>query len=301
MNDAAGVAVEFPKRRRFRRKSNKRVVVQRRPVLVAAADAMGAVGRAVGRGVAKIVRPVAVLAFLAAAGFGGRWGLLHVLQSPRFAVALVDVGRTSHVSKDEIVALAGVSLGAKLLTVDPDEVAARVARHPWVLSVHVERKLPATLRIDVVERTAVAVAMLNGLYLVDADGHAFKRATTAEAVGRVILTGIERGQYAESPDVVRAAYRDALVLLDEYGRNTERPPLSEIRIDPRHGFSLHFLQSGAEVRLGTAAYSEKLARLDQILDALRRAGLDAPGVLRIVHLDGPAESRVSMRLSLGDS
>ena len=53
MNDGAGLSVEFPKRRSFRRKSNKRVVVQRKPVLVAAADGVGAVGRAVGRGVAK--------------------------------------------------------------------------------------------------------------------------------------------------------------------------------------------------------------------------------------------------------
>lgn len=301
MNETPSLSVEFPKPRRFRRKSNKRVVVQRKPLFVSFADGLGALGTGVAVGISKIARPFAVIAFVALVVAGGRWGLLHVLNSPRFAVTKVLVGHTQHVSEAEITALAGVDLGAKLLTVDTDAVAARVAEHPWVRSVHVERKLPSALQIDVVERSAVAVAMLNGLYLLDAEGHAFKRATTAEAVGLVILTGIERNQYAERPDAVRAAYREALVLLDEYNRAPNRPKLSEIRIDPRYGFSLHLLQSGAELRLGNGTYSEKLARLDQILDALKRAGLDAPAVLRIVHLDGPAESRVSMRLALGDS
>jgi cell division protein FtsQ len=301
MNETPTLSVEFPKPRRFRRKSNKRVVVQRKPVLVSLADGIAAFGRGMALGAGKVARPVAVLSFVAFVAVGGRWGLLHVLNSPRFAVTKVMVGHTQHVTEAEIVSLGGVALGSKLLLVDTDAVAARVAEHPWVLSVHVERKLPSALQIDVVERSSVAVAMLNGLYLLDADGHAFKRATTAEAAGLVILTGIERNQYAERPDAVRAAYRDALVLLNEYNRGVNRPKLSEIRIDPRYGFSLHFLQSGAEMRLGNGSYSEKLARLDQILDALKRAGLDAPAVLRIVHLDGPAESRVSMRLSLGDS
>jgi cell division protein FtsQ len=301
MNETPTLSVEFPKPRRFRRKSNKRVVVQRKPLFVSFADGVTALGRAVALGAGKIARPMAVLSFVAFVAVGGRWGLLHVLNSPRFAVTRVAVGHTQHVTEAEIVALAAVPLGAKLLLVDTDEVAARVAEHPWVMSVHVERKLPSALQIDVVERSSAAVAMLNGLYLLDADGHAFKRATTAEAAGLVILTGIERNQYAERPDAVRAAYRDALALLYEYQKSPNRPKLSEIRIDPRYGFSLHLLQSGAELRLGNGSYGEKLARLDQILDALKRAGLDAPAVLRIVHLDGPAESRVSMRLSLGDS
>ncbi|MDX2018755.1 MAG: FtsQ-type POTRA domain-containing protein [Deltaproteobacteria bacterium] len=301
MNDTPVLQVEFPKPKRFRRRSNKRVVVQRKPLSVSVVDGVAALGRGLGLVVRKLARPVLMLAFFAAVIVGGRWGLLHVLKSPRFALAQILVGPTQHISHAEVINLAGVELGAKLLSVDPDEVAARVAQHPWVFSVHVERKLPAALQIDIVERNAAAVAMLGGLYLVDEEGHAFKRATTAEAAGLVIFTGIEREQYTERPDAVRAAYKDALGLLAEYSRNPKRPKLSEIRIDPRYGYSLHFLQSGAEVRLGNSSYSEKLARLDQILDALQHAGLDAPGVLRIVHLDGPADSRVSMRLSLGDS
>ncbi len=294
-------AFETLRRSRFRRRSNKRVVIQRKPLLVWVADGVSALARAVMTLGRKGMRPVAVVAFVVGVVVGGRWALLHVLDSPRFAVSQVLVGPTKSVNPDELIALANVAPGEKLLSVNPDEVASRVAAHPWVVAVHVERKLPSTLQIDVEERRAAAAAMLGGLYLVDDQGQPFKRAVTAEAAGLVILTGIDRAQYTENPAAVRAAYRSALALLEQYRYKRGRPPLSEIRVDPRFGFTLYFLESGAEVRLGTESHSEKLARLDQILDALAHAGLDAPKVMRIVHLDTSADNRVAMRLALGDS
>ncbi len=294
-------AIELPRRRLLRKRSNKRVVVQRKPLFVAMADAVTALGQALWGFGRRALRPVAVVSFVVGVVVGGRWALIHVLNSPRFAVSQVLVGPTHSVNPQEIILLTGVTTGQKLLSIDPDEVAARVATHPWVLSVRVERKLPASLQVDVVERKAAAVAMLGGMYLLDEQGHPFKRALTSEAVGLVIVTGLEREQYAANPSAARAAYQQALALLSLYQRETNRPALSEIRIEPRYGYSLYFLDSGAQVRLGRDSHSEKLARLDQILDALKHAGLDGPSVLRIVHLDTSVDGRVAVRLALGDS
>ena len=293
-------AIELP-RRRLRRRSNKRVVVQRKPLFVMLADAIAALAKAIWAFARRASRPVAVIGFVVGVVVGGRWALLHVLDSPRFAVSQVLVGPTKDVNPAEIIALTGVEPGQKLLSIDPDAVAARVATHPWVLSVRVERKLPATLQVDVVEREAVAVAMLGGLYLLDELGQPFKRAMTSEAAGRVVVTGVDRDQYAENPVAVRAAYRQALALLALYQRGKDRPALSEIRIEPRYGYSLYLLDSGAEIRLGLDSHGEKLARLDQILDALKHAGLNGASVLRIVHLDTSVDGRVAIRLALGDS
>ena len=294
-------ALDLPRRRRLRRRSNKRVVVQRKPLFVMLADGVGAVARAGWGAACKALRPVAVVAFLVGVVIGGRWALLHILSSPRFAVSQVVVGPTENVNPAEIIALTGVSPGEKLLSIDPDKVAAKVATHPWVLSVRVERKLPSTLQVDVVERRAVAVAMLGGMYLLDDSGQPFKRAVTSEAAGRVVVTGLDREQYATNPVAVRAAYRQALALLSVYQRGGHRPALSEIRIEPRYGYSLYLHASGAEIRLGLDSHGEKLARLDQILDALKHAGLDGASVLRIVHLDTSVDGRVAIRLALGDS
>jgi cell division septal protein FtsQ len=74
-----------------------------------------------------------------------------------------------------------------------------------------------------------------------------------------------------------------------------RPALSEVHIDPRYGFSLLLYDGGGEIRLGRGDYTDKLARLDRILAALR--ALDRPAVLRTVHLDGPNRDRVPVRLA----
>ncbi|MDB4983566.1 MAG: hypothetical protein JWM82_4318, partial [Myxococcales bacterium] len=73
-----------------------------------------------------------------------------------------------------------------------------------------------------------------------------------------------------------------------------RPPLSEIHVDPRAGFSLVLFDGGGEVLLGRGDWSGKLARLDAILGALGPRG---PAALRTVHLDGPSRDRVAVRLA----
>src|SRR5206468_4217250 len=82
----------------------------------------------------------------------------------------------------------------------------KVAAHPWVAGVRVDRQLPSVLSIEIVERQAVAVAVLGGLYLVDPAGRPFKRATMEEADGLPVITGLSRDQYTETRDATEAAF-----------------------------------------------------------------------------------------------
>jgi cell division protein FtsQ len=187
-----------------------------------------------------------------------------------------------------------------LLSIDTDEVAARVASHPWIAAARVRRELPSALAIDVTERSAAAIAVLGSLYLIDEGGHPFKRATLDEADGLVLLTGISRQQYAAFRDASAAAYREALAILDEYrspDSGKARPALSEVHIDPRYGFSLILNDGGAEIRLGRGDYTDKLERLDRIFAGLPSFGARGLASLQTVHLDGPNRDRVPIRLA----
>ena len=69
----------------------------------------------------------------------------------------------------------GVEKGNNLLAVSPRVVHARIARLPWVRSVHVKRQFPSTLLIRVVERVAIGTVREEGrLFLVDAYGATIK-------------------------------------------------------------------------------------------------------------------------------
>jgi len=288
-----GITVEHPPPRRkfFRRRSNRRVAIMRPSVGTLVEGPL----RAIGRGLATAGKVLAVVAFVVAGTLAGRLIVRRVIASPRFAVRDIVVGPTDHVSADEITALAGVRTGDRLLAVDPDAVAARLTTHPWILAARVRRDLPSTLSIDVTERRAVASALLGALYLLDENGRPFKRATFGEADGLPVITGVSRDQYGAARATGEAVFRQALALISTYTQDhPERPKLSEVHVDPRAGFSLVLLEGSGEIRLGRGDFPAKLARLDGIVAALGPRG---PGALSIVYLDGPLSDRVALRLA----
>jgi cell division septal protein FtsQ len=298
---APRVTLAPPRRGWLRRRRNQRVVVARPSLLVLGTEAL----RALARRLEVVGKVLVTLACLAGAVLGGRQLVRHVVASPRFALRELRADATLHVSREEIVALAGAEPGDRLLAIDTDAVAARVATHPWAASVRVRRQLPSALAIDVVERHAVATALLGTLYLIDESGRPFKRATLDEADGLPVITGVARDQYTLARAASEAAFRQALELLAAYraGDDLEpggtpgpatRPALSEIHVDPRAGFSLVLFDGGGEILLGRDDWPAKLARLDEILAALGPRG---PASLRAVHLEGPSRDRIAVRLA----
>jgi cell division septal protein FtsQ len=121
-----------------------------------------------------------VLAASFAAGLGGgssvaeaatRW---LVGEAPRLeAIAVRGAGQ---MSSAEVAAATGVPRGVDLRGVDANEVAARLASHPWIASARAVELPAGRLLIDVVERQAVATLSAPGsrqFFAVDANGTPF--------------------------------------------------------------------------------------------------------------------------------
>ncbi|MDZ4695246.1 MAG: FtsQ-type POTRA domain-containing protein [Deltaproteobacteria bacterium] len=282
------------------RARNRKVSIQRRSLVLILADFFTGIARVVALVVRKLSLIVAVGATLFAVVVGGRSLVRTVVASEHFSVRSISINATAQVTRQEIETMGGVAVGDRLLSVDPDAVAARIAAHPWVSEVQVRRHLPAILDVQVIERKAAAVVNLDGLYLVDERGHPFKRATTTEAIGLVVLSGLERERFASVPQVVEAVYREALSILRTYYAIPSRPELSEVVIDAASGYSLILLDGGGQIRLGREHYGEKLARFDKILEALQKnlteMNRSALSALALVHLEGTTTGRVSVRL-----
>jgi cell division protein FtsQ len=281
-----------PHRGWFKRRRNRRVQFASTsvPVLLAGGASW------IGRKLLVVGKVLVVIAVVGLSVLAGRQLVRQVIASPRFAVQEVRVAATTHVSAAEIQELTGVEIGDALLTVDPDQVAAKLASHPWIASARVRRDLPSALAIEVTERRAIASALMGALYLLDENGRPFKRATFDEADGLPVITGVTREQYVALRSTSEAVFREALALFAAYGdlpAGAPRPKLSEIHIDPRTGFSLVLLDGAGEIRLGRGAAQEKLGRLDQVLAA---AGPRGPAALATVYLDGAVADRVTVRL-----
>ncbi len=294
------VEVDRPRRAWFAgRKSNRRAVVQRQATLVLAANALGVMARAVWSLLKVIGKVTIAVGFVVGLVWGSRWAMRHVIDSPRFSLVEVQVAGTQHILRQEVLQLAAVAAGDRLLAIDTDAVAAQVATHPWAASVRVGRRLPGALTIDITERNATGVVALGGLYLLDASGRPFKRATMAETEGFVVITGLERSQYVDMRDATEAAFREAQSIVTEYQSAPARPALSEVNIDMRFGFTLFLFEGGAEIRLGRGDLHKKLAALDQIFEAVRMGGSSDIRTVRIVHLDAADldKGRVTVKFS----
>jgi cell division protein FtsQ len=281
----------------FGRRGNRRVRLVGGPLPVAslARDVAGSVRR---RGRAWLVVLLVAAATGAAVG-GHAW----VTRSPYFAVRTIKISPTRHVSAASLEARAGQALGANLFRVDLDEVARDVSAEPWVLSAHARRELPSTLSIEVVERDAACVVALGGtLYLGDAHGAVFKRATPAEAAALPAVTGIERDRYLADADGARGEVLRALVLYDAWrapaagvARVPARPAVGEIHVD-RAGTTLYLAAGGVGVRIGRVdeTLPARLARFDAVWAALAASG-ERP---RLIHLENRARpDRVTVKLA----
>jgi len=174
-------AFEGPRRRARREREQRRAAAARaraiedarreaKQKVTAAATAPKAVGRGVVRGLKLITWLIVFVAI--SIGLG-----LVLYFTPVMSVRNLVIDGVQDIPRDEVVAAVAVRTGTPLLQVDTDKVANRVANIRRVASVRVQREYPSSLRITVVERTAVAVKELpDGTHLFDRDGVDFATA-----------------------------------------------------------------------------------------------------------------------------
>ena len=93
-------------------------------------------------------------------------------RSPLLAVDHIEVSGGRMVTPDQAVSGAGLHRGEPMLSVDAATAVARLRRLPWVQTAVVERGFPNTVRIQITERVAAAVAgrAAGGWVLLDRSG-----------------------------------------------------------------------------------------------------------------------------------
>ena len=110
--------------------------------------------------------------------------------SPLLRVRDVKLTGARHTTAAEIAAVADLGAEDNLLLLSADEVVAAAKRLPWVADAEVERRLPGTVKVKVVERKPALVVSLGlARWTIDARGHVL--ATGASEPGLPIVGGVE--------------------------------------------------------------------------------------------------------------
>ena len=185
----------------------------------------------------------AVVAAAAVAAMGAAYA--RVMGSERLKVARVDVRGTRFLSEGEVRELLGPAVGENILRLDIEGLKARLRASPWVARAAVVRTLPDTLRVEIDERVPLALAELDRLYLVDAEG-ALIEIYGPRTSGFDLP--IVRGLLGVDAETRRGRTRAAGELLADLGELSAE--VSEVEVEPSGDLRVVLRGAGEVVRLG---------------------------------------------------
>lgn len=205
-------------------------------------------------GVAVVIGAVALLGWLA-----WQW-------QANLRVEEIDLAGHERAARDTLLALARVDTGAVLFALDPDFVADRLRRHPWVRTAEATRLPTGTLRLRVEERQPAALALdLSGApaYYLDAEG--FQMPLDSGAVYDVpLISGLDAPYQPVRPVQHEAARALLAALADEALLREGAARVSEIAFADGEAW-LYTAPTGTRaavpVRLGAEDFGPKLKTL----------------------------------------
>ena len=206
---------------------------------------------------------------VAAVVIGSLWLWQRTQSDARFAVRKIEIAGAKHTPRPALDAITKQYVGANLFRIDIARVQRDLGSLAWVRRIDIEKKLPDTLRIGVVERTPVALVTHGArVDYVDAEGVDF--AELAPAVGDSDLPLIDGARGTELARTV--AFLTELQTRDKevYSR------ISEVRPVAPNGFALFDRDLGTVVYVNTGDVSAKVRSLYAIVrtEQLGRGGIE---------------------------
>jgi len=185
--------------------------------------------------------------------------------------------------------------GESIFDVDILSARQRLLLDPWIVRAKVEKRMPATVVVRVIERRALALLVgERGLHLVAEDGAVVGAVRTKGSPDLPVLTGFDLDRSRTDPVGLREellAAAELLRLAEDDGLPGGRRT-AEVHRSVRGGFDL-LTSDGLLVHLGNGPYRPKLVQLAEACAALDARGLSAAEIF-LPGLRNP--NRVGVRL-----
>ena len=248
------------------------------------------------------------LALAAALGAGVYFGgtELHrfVRSADAFAIQEIEIEGLERLERDALLEVAGIRPGVNVFERDPEEVRAALLAQPWIAEAEVQRRLPGSFRVQVVEHHPVALLEFAPVELGDVRGpqtgntDASGSEATPDGVDSALnaerrfliaddarlfkvyeegvdpddlpaVRGVDRLRFASDRAYRRALLGEIVALFDAWRAAGlwRREPPREIEVSSDRRFTA--LAGEAEpirVALGFAPHRQKLRRLRRLLD-----------------------------------
>jgi cell division protein FtsQ len=201
---------------------------------------------------------------------GEKW----ITTSPFFEVSALEISGNSHLTPEAVKDLARIDREQNIFTLNTKGLRRRLSDHPWVKEVTVKRKLPRTVKIDLVERKALAVLAGETEALLDEEGIVLELQPAGAAKGFPRISGdkednLQPGQHVRGEKTLRA-----LRMVREVSSLAFLPQGSLLKVDAgTEGQETIYLRGeGVPIVTGADSIDRKLELLQAVKEHARKKG-----------------------------
>ncbi|MFZ4854849.1 MAG: cell division protein FtsQ/DivIB [Desulfuromonadaceae bacterium] len=183
-----------------------------------------------------------------------------------FSLKSIEVSSAKHLTREEILGLAGIEPGKDLLRMNLKSMGEHILQNPWVETVRINRYFPDTVSIVIAEREPVAIVNMGFIYYLDKKGNVFKVLTQGDKLDFPVITGFNEEELGNDPKGTKEALVmtcDLLKILQEKGAFI-LADVSEIHYDKGYGFTLFTASGALPVKVGSGDFPAKIERFARI-------------------------------------
>ena len=217
----------------------------------------------------RLLKGLSVLLLLGGIGLGLWEGYRAVVGLPYFRVAEIQVEGNLQVPAQDIISSLALRPETSILAVDLPVLTRRVLQNPWIKEASVQRRLPLSLTVQVVERMPEAVFIADQHYLLSADGVILAELSEEELPTLPTLRAasprhVAVGERVLTPEMVQglAVWRQFQLANALQGERAH-----EIAIGSDGSYVLNLGQRMPAIRLHAQDLEEQLRRLGEALAA----------------------------------
>ncbi|MCK5826128.1 MAG: cell division protein FtsQ/DivIB [Desulfuromusa sp.] len=223
---------------------------------------------------------------------GGFFVTQLLLASDLFRVDNVVVQGSSHLKKQQVVALSDIEMGVNTFNLDLGLIGRKIEENPWVDDARVQRIFPRQVMIHIKERQPVAIVNLGFLYYLDDQGVIFKVLDATDNLDYPVVTGFDYAKAQSHKAEYAQQLRGVVGLLSNLSQRDlfSLDQISEVHFEADGGLSLYTLKGGVKIKLGSADYDRKLDRLERIYAELQ------PKLPLLDYIDLQVEEKVIVRI-----
>ncbi len=187
-----------------------------------------------------------------------------------FSLKSIDVSSARHLTRDEILGLAGLEPGKDLLGMNLKRMGEHVLQNPWVETVRINRYFPDAVSIAITEREPVAIVNMGFIYYLDKKGNIFKVLNQGDKLDFPVVTGFNEEELGNDPKGSREALEATCELLKILREKSAfiLADVSEIHYDKGYGFTLFTAAGALPVKIGSGDFSAKVERFARIYQSL---------------------------------